>query len=134
MAAYQQTLWGAPDWQTSSDAKFLDAAKTAFVENIEALAALAGPATARRTDPLPSHIAARMVEATGKAGSHRARLYQAIQSHPGLTCAQLADMIGIDRAAASKRIPELVRAGIVRKVGEVICPLAKTKQGTWRVA
>jgi hypothetical protein len=87
-------------------------------------------ATARQTDPNTSHEAAVFIEDTGAAASHRAKATERVKATPGLTCSEYAQQIGIDRAALSKRLPEIERDGYIRK-GEPRIGLGKGKESTW---
>ena len=87
-------------------------------------------ATARQLDPETSHEAAAYIESSGSAASHRAKATELVKSTPGLTCSEYAQQIGINRAALSKRLPEIERHGYIRK-GEPRIGLGKVKESTW---
>lgn len=89
------------------------------------------PALARNTDPLTSHEAAARIVAIGTAADHRSLLLDAVGRMPGRTCAELARMVGLDRHQASKRLPELRAAGLVRNGADRKCSIAGTTQMTW---
>ena len=73
-------------------------------------------ASARKTDNAASHRAAAEIEAHGAASTHRAECLAAVQQWPGRTSKELTELAGIpDRYRASRRLPELLKAGLVRR-------------------
>ena len=72
-------------------------------------------AAARRTDPASSHAAADEHEKSGKAATHRARLENAVYANPGKTSKELAEIAGLERHEAARRLPEIERMGGVRR-------------------
>ena len=90
-----------------------------------------GPALARRTDPITSHQAAHHVEASGKANSQRQRCIRDVRQHPGATAGEIASRVNIDRHTASKRLPELVTAGLLRRGSPRRCQCHGTNMTTW---
>lgn len=82
---------------------------------LEAIESLPVFAQARRSDPPPSHEAARRAPVRG----HRLRVLQALAAGPaGQT--QLAARTGLTVAAVSKRLPELRRKGLVERTGREV--------------
>lgn len=90
-------------------------------------------ARARTSDPETSHAAAQQVEASGRAGSDRNRLLQAVRLHPGHTAGELAllDSVNMERSEVSKRLPELRRLGLVRNGEARECFARKSRMLTW---
>lgn len=86
-------------------------------------------ARARTTDPQTSHEAAHFIEVTA-APSQRVRALGWVKVYPGLTCSEYAAAMELDRAALSKRLPELERDGLIRK-GTPKLGLGKVKESTW---
>lgn len=88
-------------------------------------------ARARRTDPATSHLAALEVEASGRAASQRRKCLEVVLREPGLTAAEIARAAGLERHAASRRLPELRRAGLVESRDPRICRVQGTRAMTW---
>lgn len=91
-------------------------------------------ATSRHTDPATSHLAAAAVEASGRAGSDRAKLVRAVELHPGHTAVELIGLMmceGVTRHNASRRLAELRKAGLVTNGPARVCSVSGTKQMTW---
>jgi len=85
---------------------------------------------ARRTDPVSSHLAAEAMDASGRRASQQHRVLRAVRRYPGRTSAELAELIGMDRYAVARRLPELeprhVEKGPIR-----ICEARGTRATTW---
>jgi predicted HTH transcriptional regulator len=88
-------------------------------------------ALARRHDPVTSHIAALNVEACGTASTQREKCLAVVIATPGLTSAEIAQMAGLDRNTAARRLPELREAGKVRNGEKRLCSVNNTPQMTW---
>lgn len=73
------------------------------------------PVRARRHDPATSQRAAAKVERF--AGGHFAKIREALALEPG-TFKAIAARSGLERHAVARRLPEMERAGIVRRDGE----------------
>lgn len=93
---------------------------------------IAGPALARRTDPETSKIAARQVEASGRAGSHRHKIFTFIQHNNDRTAGEIADGIGMIMHKVAKRITELNTANLITPGTPRICRVEGTFMRTWR--
>lgn len=87
-------------------------------------------ALARSSDPQTSHAAADQIERTS-ATDHRRRLLAAVLSHPGLTCAELARQVGLDRHQCGKRLPELRQSGLIDNGPARVCSIAGSRQMVW---
>lgn len=70
---------------------------------------------ARATDPDTSHDAAREHVASGRNTAQRAAVLAAVRASPGLTSDELAAWMGISRFIPARRLPELERAGLLRR-------------------
>ena len=77
------------------------------------------PARARRTDPASSHAAADQAEADGTVATHALIALGAVRRLPGFTSKRLADACELDRYQLARRLPELERRGLVRRVSDV---------------
>lgn len=88
-------------------------------------------AAARRTDPETSHLAAVAVEISGTARLQRRRCLDGVREHPGVTAAELAAFLAMERHAPSRRLPELRQAGLVRNGNPRICSVVHRPSMTW---
>jgi hypothetical protein len=88
-------------------------------------------ARARGADPATSHEAAIRVERKGKAASQREQLASEVRLYPGLTAAEYARILGMERHVPSRRLPELREAGIVKNGWARECSVMKTSCMTW---
>jgi hypothetical protein len=88
-------------------------------------------AAARATDPATSFEAARKVERSGAASAQRAKCEEIVNSHPGLTAAEVADVAGFERHVPSRRLPELRAAGKVRNGEQRACKVMGSTAMTW---
>ena len=85
----------------------------------------------RKDGPETSREAAVGVERSGRAGSYRALLLRAVEVNPGRTCGELAVLVCLPRQEASKRLPELRTAGLIRNGPPRPCREQGTLQLTW---
>lgn len=67
-------------------------------------------------DPLSSHAAATEAERSGLIGRQCATVLALVRSTPGLTSAELSARHGIDRHVVARRLPDLERSGLVRRI------------------
>jgi DNA-binding transcriptional ArsR family regulator len=88
-------------------------------------------ASSRATDPTTSKEAAERVEASGAADCQRAKCLAVVRATPGMTACEIAEAAGIDRYAASRRLPELRKAGLVVNGLDRKCSVRGTNQMTW---
>lgn len=77
-----------------------------------------GPARARRTDPESSHVAADTAERRGIIRRHAEIVRGAVERYPGLTSKRYADVCPLDRVQVARRLPELERRGLIRRVSK----------------
>ena len=86
---------------------------------------------ARRTDPEPSHVAARDLVASGELGRQQALALDLVRRRPGLTSHELADGNVTLRYMAARRLPELSRKGLVRRGPARRCRVTGRLATTW---
>ncbi len=87
-------------------------------------------ALARTHDPATSHLAARLVEIAGVAGSQRCLCLEEVRRRPGQTAAEIAIATGLERHIPSRRLPEL-RDALVRNGAVKICGVTHNRSMTW---
>ena len=88
-------------------------------------------ATARKSDPVTSALAAERVEANGTAEDQRSRVLRFVQEHPGWTSAEIAHAMQMQRQQPARRLPELARAKQVERGKKRSCDGAGTLAVTW---
>jgi len=88
-------------------------------------------AHARTADPTTSHDAADAIERSGIADAHRRRCLAHVLQRPGLTAAEIARAIGLERHAPSRRLPELRDAGLVVNGSIRTCSVKGRRSLTW---
>jgi hypothetical protein len=102
---------------------------------------------ARRSDPMSSHAAAKMIEVTGILGAQQAQALAAVLTHPGCTSMELAAFvthgrlpeegqrntaaIRDERYRLARRLPELEAAAKVRKGVVRPCRVAQRPAVEW---
>lgn len=89
---------------------------------------------ARRTDPETSTTAAVALVNSGRLRGQMGDCYDLVCKYPGRTSAELAALseFGIQsRFILARRLPDLQRAGLVRKGGKRICRQHGTEAVTW---
>lgn len=69
----------------------------------------------RRTDPVTSHRAAAAAEASGTVGRHEEMILEALAKRDGMTSEEIAELAGLDRVAAARRMKRLEELGRVRR-------------------
>lgn len=87
-------------------------------------------ASARRTDPRSSHVAAIRAELS-HAGRHRQICLNEVLKHHGQTSAEIALQVGLDRHQVARRLPELEKGGLVRKGLQRECKAKGSRAVTW---
>ena len=88
-------------------------------------------ARARNSDPTTSHEAAATVERGGTASNQRERCLREVRMRPGLTAAEIAIRVGMERHVPSRRLPELREAGLVLNHEARICTVTLNRSLTW---
>lgn len=67
----------------------------------------------RATDPDTSRMAAERTTRSGKRQAGIRRVVAAVCEHPGATSAEVAQMIGMDRVEAARRLPDARDQGLI---------------------
>lgn len=94
-------------------------------------AALEQP-VARRTDPETSHQAARAITQSGKREGQLLAVIALVRQYPGKTSLELARCgHTLDRYQLARRLPELEKAGKVRKGSPKKCGVSEQQAHTW---
>lgn len=95
-------------------------------------------ARARNSDPVTSHVAARRVERSGKAGQQRIVAGAALLRWPGRTARELASLIGGSEIKVlenyrmlGRRLPELRESGEAQNGDPRQCAILGTQALTW---
>ena len=86
---------------------------------------------ARTSDPFTSHLAGRAIESTGAAHDQRTRVLDMVRLAPGLTSAELARAMGIERHIPARRLSELKTAELVETRGNRHCAVVGSLCMTW---
>jgi hypothetical protein len=86
---------------------------------------------ARRTDPFSSHEASALHTASGARQCHIAVVTEAVRKHPGLTSAELATIVRLERHEVARRLPEAQTAGTVTKGRPRRCTQSQKRVTTW---
>ena len=85
---------------------------------------------ARRTDPSTSHEAARRSKPRANADAQRILAF--VVASPGLTAAEIAQALLLERHVPSRRLPELRAAGKVTSSDKRRCTVQGSTSMTWR--
>ena len=89
-------------------------------------------ARARRIDPATSHVAAAVVERSGRAECQRATCLQAVRAKPGMTAGEIDQWCGfLGRYVAGRRMPELRENGMVTAGAARVCSVRGSRMQTW---
>ena len=91
---------------------------------------------ARNTDPITSDIAAEKLVASGKHNFQKTQTYNALKRYKqrkdeNPTSAELAYFSGLDRYMVARRLPDLQKNGLVRKVDRRVCSVTTNPAVTW---
>lgn len=86
---------------------------------------------ARAADPTSSHLAADTLTRSGRRETLREQAIDAVRTHPGCTASELAARTGLHRYMLSRRLPEAVTAGAVRKGPSMVCTETGYPAVTW---
>ena len=87
--------------------------------------------SAHYNDPVTSFMAADRAVKTGLVSRQAMAVFIAVQGNPGRTSRELAELCELDRWAIARRLPELVRVGIIRRGEKRKCEIADTLAVTW---
>ena len=88
----------------------------------------------RNSDPSTSHAAAAAAEQRGVAAAHRLLCLAAVTREPGLTAAEIAERVGLERHKPSRRLPELRDDGLVVNGPARLCSVQGRRSITWMPA
>ena len=83
----------------------------------------------RQQDPETSRIAA--AAAAAASACQREACRRMVEQVPGLTAAEIAERLGIERHVPSRRLPELRAAGLVANDGQRVCRVTGHMSLTW---
>lgn len=90
---------------------------------------------ARKTDPQTSHQAAKAFTDSGKRHGQCLEIFELVRRWPRRTSAELAHISEkFDRYQIARRLPDLERAGLVRKGIARECRVNKTQAHEWEIA
>ena len=88
-------------------------------------------ARSRLGDPRTSERAAFEVERQGWASTQRDKCLREVLRKPGQTAAEIAKAAGLERHAASRRLPELREMGLVENRGVRTCTVKERRSIDW---
>jgi len=71
------------------------------------------------------------LQRSGKWTGQKRRVFDALRRNPGLTSAEIANLMGGDRYIPSRRLPDLERAGLVKRGRARTCAVTKSQCITW---
>ncbi len=89
---------------------------------------------AHRGDPQTSYEAAEHLTRSGRLGAQQRAVLEALHQCDGATHAELGAFMGLHWLTPARRLPELERAGFVRKGEPRICTIKGSKCCTWWIA
>lgn len=87
----------------------------------------------RNTDPATSKMAGLAMTGSKKLNGDKRVVLWAVGKYPGHTSKELAGWAGEKNEMVHKRLPELLRAGMVRKGNERTCTISGSKAATWYI-
>lgn len=87
----------------------------------------------RLTDPPTSVLAAKRLRSSGKWGSQKRAVFEALHQNNGSTSAELARIMAADRYLPSRRLSELVEEGLVLRGRIRKCRVNGNRCLTWWV-
>jgi hypothetical protein len=86
---------------------------------------------AHRGDPATSYEAARRLVQSGKLTGQRKAVMEALLKCDGVTHAELGALMAVHWLIPARRLPELERAGLVRKGEPRLCNIKHSRCTTW---
>lgn len=86
-----------------------------------------------RHDPETSRQAAHKLVQSGKLTGQRKAVLEALRECDGVTHAELGALMGVHWLTPARRLPELERAGLVRKGEPRLCNVKHSRCTTWWV-
>ena len=84
-----------------------------------------------RHDPQTSQQAAERLRESGRLGAQQRAVLEALRRCNGATHAELGAFMGLHWLTPARRLPELERAGLVRKGEPRICRVKGSRCTTW---
>ena len=87
-----------------------------------------------RRDPETSREAAEHLRRSGRLGAQQRAVLEALRQCDGATHAELGALMGVHWLTPARRLPELGRAGLVRKGKARTCSVKGSKCCTWWLA
>jgi predicted transcriptional regulator len=84
-----------------------------------------------RGDPQTSYEAAESLKRSGRLAAQQQAVLEALRECDGATHAELGRFMGCDWLVAARRLPELERAGLVRKGAARLCGIKGSRCTTW---
>lgn len=85
----------------------------------------------RTTDPVTSRLAGDRIIQSGKAEGLMRQLIKYVTSHPGHTAGEIADVFGIERSEANKRLADARRLKELVNGTDRICMVKGSMMMTW---
>ena len=82
-------------------------------------------------DPFTSYESAEQLEESGRFQKQKSLVYRAIKARNGLTSAELANRMGVSRYLTARRLPDLMREGLVKQGPVRMCRATGRKCVTW---
>lgn len=87
----------------------------------------------KRNDPWSSDAAGESFHRSGRMGTQRRRVLQALRRYGPCTSAELAAaMSNIDRYGPHRRLAEIERMGLAERAGFRVCKVTKQKCQIWK--
>ena len=87
---------------------------------------------AHRNDPVTSRIAAHVAVSSGLLSAQLERVYQALCEFPLSTSDELAEKSGIPHPTCARRLPDLMRMGLVVQEARRASTISRRQAMTWR--
>lgn len=84
-----------------------------------------------RGDPQTSHEAAEHLKRSGRLAAQQQAVMEALRECDGATHAELGVFMGLHWLTPARRLPELERAGLVKKGEPRICRVKGSRCTTW---
>jgi len=85
----------------------------------------------RNKDCITSFLAAEKLLRSGKLRGQRKAVLRALRLNDGSTSAEISAKIGSDRYVASRRLPELEKAGLCARGQIRLCKVTRSSCLTW---
>lgn len=83
-----------------------------------------------RDDPDTSYMAEKKITKSGKRTAQQEQVLKCVQTFPGRTSAELAELSGLDRAMIARRLPELCPQFVI-KGEKTTCTACRSECVTW---